>query len=761
MNYAISVIIPVYNVEKYIAKCLDSVISQKLEGRPAEECIEIIVVDDGTPDDSIKIIKQYVRKYKNITLLRQPNSGQSSARNNALKIASGEYIYFLDSDDLLPPNALTPLYKLAKETQSEVVIAQSKAFNNRRSWFIDDHAEVASAAFRKVKFTHRSILIKTSPPWAKLFKKQLIEKYNITFPEGIKLAEDWIFVIHALYRANHISTTPDITYLYQGRDDENNPSCTQIVNEKVFNDLLIVYELTKQFNLPDPQIRYIKIFILKSLLYRLGKFSKDNSFTVTKPIYKSVRSFIKNEIGYSMIGIFTPERRLLLTLIFHGFYSEAYRVANEKIKRSCLRRGKKINDATIIKDYLSIVRKNRFTLTREIKTNILNKYRLLGWWLKFNIAKFIAAKSVQKNNIVLVGERLGQTANDTSYYYFKHTQEKKSTDLAHYFVIEKNAETIKNLAPYKNVVHYGSLKHFIIFHKAAAYIFSDSMRDVLHQWRRVSHQFSDKKKVFLQHGIFATSRAKGYYDKNSMQRRNELPDKFIVSSDFEKKLICEQFGFENNEVSVTGLSRFDSLPKFRKKTNNQILILLTWRDWLSQKNATEFEKSQYFKKIYELITHPKLISFIQTHKTKIIMCLHHKMHKHLNMLDKSIEIEMVQMNNTDIQQLIIKSDLMVTDYSSTSFDMLYQKKPVLFYWFDQQQFFASRGGPLVCPINGIPGPILNNANDLINTIIEYKNNNFKISQEQLRTSRKFFSHTDNNNSMRIEKTVSGLILEHT
>ncbi len=287
------------------------------------------------------------------------------------------------------------------------------------------------------------------------------------------------------------------------------------------------------------------------------------------------------------------------------------------------------------------------------------------------------------------------------------------------------------------------------------------MRDVLHQWRRVSHQFSDKKKVFLQHGIFATSRAKGYYDKNSMQRRNELPDKFIVSSDFEKKLICEQFGFENNEVSVTGLSRFDSLPKFRKKTNNQILILLTWRDWLSQKNATEFEKSQYFKKIYELITHPKLISFIQTHKTKIIMCLHHKMHKHLNMLDKSIEIEMVQMNNTDIQQLIIKSDLMVTDYSSASFDMLYQKKPVLFYWFDQQQFFASRGGPLVCPINGIPGPILNNANDLINTIIEYKNNNFKISQEQLRTSRKFFSHTDNNNSMRIEKTVSGLILEHT
>jgi len=161
VNKLISVIIPVYNVEKYIRDCIESLIPQTVDGLSFDKSIEVIFIDDGTPDNSVEIIREYQKIYTNIYLIQQKNAGQSVARNNAIKIASGEYVFFLDSDDLLPLDALSPLYKLAKETNSDVIVSHSKAFNSRRSWFIEDHAEVASAALRKAKFFHHSILIKT------------------------------------------------------------------------------------------------------------------------------------------------------------------------------------------------------------------------------------------------------------------------------------------------------------------------------------------------------------------------------------------------------------------------------------------------------------------------------------------------------------------------------------------------------------------------------------------------------------------------
>ena len=131
MNKLISVIIPVFNVEKYIRDCIDSLTIQVVAGFSFEESVEVIFIDDGSPDNSVEIIREYQNTYKNIYIIQQENAGQSVARNNAIKIASGEYVFFLDSDDLLPPDALSPLYKLAKETDSEVIVSHSKAFNSR------------------------------------------------------------------------------------------------------------------------------------------------------------------------------------------------------------------------------------------------------------------------------------------------------------------------------------------------------------------------------------------------------------------------------------------------------------------------------------------------------------------------------------------------------------------------------------------------------------------------------------------------------
>lgn len=756
MNKLISIIIPVYNVEKYIRDCIDSLIIQTIDGLSFEQSIEVILIDDGTPDNSVEIIKEYQSAYSNIYLIQQENAGQSVARNNAVKIASGEYIFFLDSDDLLPADALSPLYKLAKETGSEVVVSHSKAFNSRRSWFIEDHAEVASAALRKVKFFHHSILVKTPAPWAKLYKRNLLLRNNIEFPVGIKLAEDWIFVMKAMYKANHISTTPHISYLYRGRDDEDNPSCTQVVNEKVFYDLTKVYELTLQFGLPERQTYLAKLFILRGLLYRLTKYSADCTVDEVKPVYKHIRSFLNAHIGDRPLRVFTPSRRLPLLLIYHGFYSEAHRVMNGHIKKSCLNKGKIKGDNDIVQDYYNLKNKKLKTKIRKIKNRVKSSCINAVWQTKYGVSKLASSIFYKdSHDIVLVGERLGKTANDSSYHLFCHIKDTKKYkgSKEYYYVIDRKAKTKSNLDDFTNVIRYGSLKHFIIFNRASTYVFSDSMRDVFHQWQRVAEEHKHKRKIFLQHGIFALNRATGYYDKNSMEKRHELPDKFIVSSDFEKQLICRQFGFDKNEVSVTGLSRFDKLPKKQNKRSRRILILPTWRDWLSNVSEKQFINSQYYKKINELLVSENFNQMLTDNNMSADVCLHHKMHAHLKTLPWSKTITVHSMNDTDVQSLIVSADIMITDYSSASFDMLYQRKPVLYYWFDAQKFFSTRGGPLVCPRTGIPGPVVTSENKLIEEINDIISNNLNIDKKYEKIANKFFTYRDNKNSKRIIELI--------
>lgn len=753
-QYLVSVIIPVYNTEKYLAECIDSVLAQNISGISAVRSIEIILVNDGSPDASQDIINKYAADWPNIVSVQQKNAGQSVARNNGIEIARGEYIYFLDSDDLLPPGAISALYKLAQKTESEVVITHCKAFNSRRSWFIDDHAEVASSCFRRVKFSHRSILMNTPGPVAKLYKKKLLLNHHVRFPLGIKLGEDWIFVLRAMYHANHISSSPDITYLYRAREDEDNPSCTQVVNDKVFYDFINVYKLTYEFNLPERQTRLAKLFVLKGILYRLEKYSTEHSLEDCKRIYKSLRVFFKEHIGAEIINIFSPQRRLVLNLIYHSYYSEAHRIFNKKIQKTCIIKGKKSNNEFIIKDYYVLKKLYKKRKYNFYKSKFIKPYKRSKWLAKYKFAKMISP-FLKNRNVVLIGERLGQTANDTSFFLFKKANELKTKN-QYFYVIDKKSATISNVADFPNVLRYGSLKHFIYFIKAHTYIFSDSLRDIFHHWPEVSSEHAHKKKIFLQHGVFATSRAKGYYDRNSMLRRNELPDKFVVSSAYESELLQKQFGFQKNEIAVTGLTRFDHLPKCNSKKSHEILFMPTWREWLTNINDDAFVKSDYYKKIYELLMSEEFKKMLEKHHYKLNVCIHHQMKKHIDMMKKEMShINFYSIHETNVQDLIIRADAMITDYSSASFDMLYQQKPVIYYQFDSAKFFAIRGGPLICPLTEFPGPVSASLRQLLDDIEVTLTKNCQMQTKYQKLASKYFTWKDNNNSRRVLRLVEG------
>ena len=124
----ISIIIPVYNVEEYLEQTIESILNQTLKD------FELILIDDGSTDSSQDILKRYSDEYDKIKVMYQKNSGPSRARNRGIEAATGEYITFADSDDILPYNSLELRYNAAIEHNADLVIGATYKFNSKRKW---------------------------------------------------------------------------------------------------------------------------------------------------------------------------------------------------------------------------------------------------------------------------------------------------------------------------------------------------------------------------------------------------------------------------------------------------------------------------------------------------------------------------------------------------------------------------------------------------------------------------------------------------
>jgi len=177
-NKMVSIIVPVYNVEKYLARCIESVISQTYRN------FELLLIDDGSPDNCGKICDEYAGKYPYIHVIHQKNQGQSAARNNAVKVSKGEYITFVDSDDFIENDYLEYLIQLQEKHQSDISIGgfrylyegkepEERKFDNETEVLMD-----ANEALCRMNYNAGF----GSTPWAKLYKRELIVKHP--FPEG-------------------------------------------------------------------------------------------------------------------------------------------------------------------------------------------------------------------------------------------------------------------------------------------------------------------------------------------------------------------------------------------------------------------------------------------------------------------------------------------------------------------------------------------------------------------------------------------------
>ena len=204
----VSIIVPVYNTAQYLPVCLDSILAQSYED------FELVLVDDGSTDNSGAICDAYAAKDSRVRVFHQPNGGVSAARNHGVKEAQGDWICYVDSDDEVKPDYLQVM---VEAICSERCLVMGNLSDDRMSGNLREDITLQGEAM--VRYLLESGALFLSGPVAKLFRRELLVKHDIHFPEGIHYGEDMVYLFQYLNVIDEVAIRKTINYLVRFRDD--------------------------------------------------------------------------------------------------------------------------------------------------------------------------------------------------------------------------------------------------------------------------------------------------------------------------------------------------------------------------------------------------------------------------------------------------------------------------------------------------------------------------------------------------------------
>ena len=310
---SISIIIPVYNVEKYLKECLDSIVNQTFRD------FEIICINDGSTDSSPEILNKYAQKDNRFIVISQENQGQGVARNRGIEIANGEYIMFLDSDDWLDTNTFELCYKQIKECKNDFVMFGYSNYYEERNLLVPNTTKLKP--FKGIE--NKSINLKTLDiPFynnsfcvTQIYSKEFLDKNNIRFSTD-KNGEDILFVSKAIIESSSISIIDKPLYVYRRRMFSTTTTQNEYFINSTFSTRQKAYELYLQSgnkNLTNAFIEYeirslihwfstIEDYSLRKMYYykmqELFKYLNDN-YNINKRLlgknnYKKLKLIIKH-----------------------------------------------------------------------------------------------------------------------------------------------------------------------------------------------------------------------------------------------------------------------------------------------------------------------------------------------------------------------------------------------------------------------------------------------------------------------------------
>lgn len=313
----ISVIVPVYNAEKYIAECIQSVLSQDYKD------YELILINDGSQDNSLEICNQF--KAPNIIIIDKPNGGVSSARNAGLKIAKGEYITFIDSDDTIPVDSLSTLINVINDKDVDLVVG-AHTFNYEGN-YQPHKPRLKEGLYNTMDLLPKFIDDGTLSGFllgsvcGSLYKIDIINRYNITFNERIKYNEDGLFNFEYSLRAQKIYQSNSATYFYRKYSDSS--SSTRPITTNINSYLKeYIYNIKHNIKSLDLDNQFLKREVSLAL-WDILKFTSSMNF-------RAGCEYISNKINHtdftSGLKLISPKRIPIHKRVF--YYLMKYKCTN-------------------------------------------------------------------------------------------------------------------------------------------------------------------------------------------------------------------------------------------------------------------------------------------------------------------------------------------------------------------------------------------------------------------------------------------------
>ncbi|WP_325167835.1 CDP-glycerol glycerophosphotransferase family protein [Staphylococcus devriesei] len=503
-----------------------------------------------------------------------------------------------------------------------------------------------------------------------------------------------------------------------------------------------------QFSILNSRLEYCNILIktrftereksIKLLPKYVGNTKDSAKYNFSIDIYDELINFIKYPFNNGdVIDIYLDVK------VKETLDSIHIKLGNPRVAAEWFLKGEIItdfhNEVVSITPYLTMKGRNlSFRINRYSLDSYLSYIESVK---KLNIKYMIKNRA---NKIWIIGEK-SYKAQDNGFHFFKYMRT-HHPEIPAYYIIEKDSKEAKNVLPFGNVIFYKSPEHFEIMLKAD-YICTTHHPELLYPTNSKIYTRKIKAtKVFLQHGVLGT---KNLTNINGNQLKDFNVDLLITSSNREKEIVVKDLKFDDNQVKVTGLLRFDELFKPNVEVKKQILIIPTWRDWLT--NLEQLKVSEYLERMNLLLYSPKLKEIAEK-GTKIIFCLHPNMQPFIQYFDVPSYVTIIKQGDVDVQKLIKESQLMITDYSSVAFDFSFLNKPVIYYQFDKERFLGKEPSHIDIE-KELPGIIVNSQEEIEKELVRLEANNYGISSSIKSKADQFIKYRDEENSKRIFEEV--------
>ncbi len=366
----------------------------------------------------------------------------------------------------------------------------------------------------------------------------------------------------------------------------------------------------------------------------------------------------------------------------------------------------------------------------------------LCYFIMNAIGKFLAFAVVKEDDqIWLISER-NFDAKDNGFHFFRYMN-KEHPEIKTYYVIPKRSDDYDKVAAIGNTVSPGSIKHYFLLYFADALISTHAhgyTPDMVIYSHLARHGMFKPKgvSVFLQHGVLDK-------DTEWLYRENFKPDMFVVTTKQEQKFVLEKCKQPTDVVELTGLCRYDNLMT-DEPAEKAILFMPTWRAWLQDASKDDFVNSMYFRKITSLLNCSTLNDELRKAGYELWFYPHIEMQKYMSEFTGASRVKILDAKNSDVQDLLKKAEVLITDYSSVYFDFLYMKKPVYFYQWDKQRFTGEHYKGVTAKYEQL-GKVTDHKGTLVKMIAEYLHNGSEKKPKDI------FRYHDTNNCKRVYEAI--------